>query len=219
MKEPTYEDEYRYMHLTRINHLISFLARYINTNSRIGIVGYSIFDSMIRDSFKNCNFYNIIPDTNFITDRNIPKNQIVVYDVTLKHNVEVNPRFDAIIFTEVLEHLFADDSLILNNISKLLDKEGLLLFSVPNVSAIGKLTDLVFGRNPYMVKTDILEGSFGGFGHIREYSFREVRNLLSGYFNIIELMGWNDYPNVFNRIAKFLPKIYAETIFALCQKL
>ena len=90
---------------------------------------------------------------------------------------------------------------------------------MPNVSALGKLIQLNVGENPYMKKSEIIEGAFGGFGHIREYSIREVRNLLTNNFKIIAIEGWNDYPNIFNRVAKLLPKVYAETIFAFCQKL
>ena len=75
------------------------------------------------------------------------------------------------------------------------------------------------GENPYMKKSDIINGVFGGFGHIREYSFREVKKLLINDFRIVILEGWNDYPNIFNKLAKLLPKVYSETIFALCTKL
>ena len=78
------------------------------------------------------------------------------------------------ILLQPVEHIFADDSLIISNVSKLIRKNGLLFFSVPNVSAFGKLIPLLIGENPYMKKEEIINGSFGGFGHIREYSFRQV---------------------------------------------
>ncbi len=49
--------------------------------------------------------------------------------------------------------------------------------------------------------------------------FREVRNLLMNTLRIIKLEGWNDYPIIFDKVAKLLPKIYAEAIFAFCQEL
>ena len=52
-----------------------------------------------------------------------------------------------------------------------------------------RLLQLVAGGNPYMKKSEIVEVAFGGFGHTREYSFREVRNLLSNNFRIIQLEG------------------------------
>lgn len=219
MIDNSYEKEYKVMHSYRIEHLISSLWNYAKPDDRIGIIGYSMFDDHIRETFKTMVFYNIIPNSNFIgNDIFHHKERIFIFDVAQRQNVDVKFQFDILIFTEVLEHIFADDSLIISNVSKLIRKNGLLFFSVPNVSAFGKLIPLLIGENPYMKKEEIINGSFGGFGHIREYSFREVKRLLSNDFQIVKLMGWNDYPNTFDRIAKILPKIYAETIFAVCLK-
>ena len=217
MEKSEYNNYYVKFHNKRIRHLMTFLIKHVKSGSKIGIIGYSTFDSMIRDKLPGCTVYNILPSIDFARQEVDLISQILVYDITKSKSVEMT--FDCIIFTEVLEHLFFDDSPVINNVTRLLRKNGLLFFSVPNVSALGKLLTLIAGENPYMKKSEIVEGAFGGFGHIREYSFREVRNLLTNNFRIIALEGWNDYPNIFNRVAKLLPKVYAETIFAFCQKL
>ena len=219
MEKSEYNNYYVKLHNKRISHLITFLIKHVKSGSKIGIIGYSMFDSMIRDKLSGCTIYNILPSIDFARQEVDSTAQILVYDITESKSVEMTFEFDCIIFTEVLEHLFSDDLLVINNVTRLLRKNGLLFFSVPNVSALGKLIPLIAGENPYMKKSEIVEGAFGGFGHIREYSFREVRNLLTNYFRIITLEGWNDYPNIFDRVAKLLPKVYAETIFAFCQKL
>ena len=219
MEKSEYNNYYVKLHNKRISHLITFLIKHVKSGSKIGIIGYSIFDSMIRDKLPGCTIYNILPTINFAGQEVDLARQILVCDITENKSMKMTYDFDYIIFTEVLEHLFSDDSLVINNVTKLLRKDGYLFFSVPNVSALGKLLMLIVGENPYMKKFEIIEGAFGGFGHIREYSFREVRNLLTNNFKIIALEGWNDYPNIFNRVAKLLPKVYAETIFAYCQKL
>lgn len=219
MGENEYDNQYKKTHSKRIRHLLISLSNRVQSGSRIGIIGYSIFDSIIREEFPTCTVYNILPSTEFKRQEATSPRQILVHDITSNKTHEIAFVFDYIIFTEVLEHLFSEDSLVINNLEKLLKRNGLLFFSVPNVSALGKLIFLLVGENPYMKKSEIIEGAFGGFGHIREYSFREVRNLLTNNFRIISLEGWNDYPNIFNRIAKFLPRVYAETIFAICQKL
>ena len=219
MEKSEYNNYYVKLHNKRISHLITFLIKHVKSGSKIGIIGYSMFDSMIRDKLSGCTIYNILPSIDFASQEVDSTAQILVYDITESKSVEMTFEFDCIIFTEVLEHLFSDDLLVINNVTRLLRKNGLLFFSVPNVSALGKLIPLIAGENPYMKKSEIVEGAFGGFGHIREYSFREVRNLLTYYFRIITLEGWNDYPNIFDRVAKLLPKVYAETIFAFCQKL
>ena len=174
---------------------------------------------MIRRSLPECMVYNILPSSSFDDGENIPLNRILIYDITSNGNSDPDFTFDYIIFTEVLEHLFQDDCLVISNLVKLLKDGGFLFFSVPNVSALGKLIYLLKGQNPYMKKSEIINGVFGGFGHIREYSFREVKKLLSNDFKIIILEGWNDYTSIFNKLAKLLPKVYSETLFALCKKL
>lgn len=211
--------EYVKIHDVRIRHLLSFLIKYVQPKSKIGIIGYSIFDLMIRKSLPNCIVYNIIPSKSFAVGEDISPDKILIYDVSKNEISNPDFRFDYIIMTEVLEHLFSNDSLIISNISNLMKNKGFLFFSVPNVSALGKLIHLLIGENPYMSKSEIIDGAFGGFGHIREYSYKEVRNLLSNHFRIIILEGWNDYQNIFNKIAKLLPKVYSETIFAFCQKI
>lgn len=219
MEKSEYNSYYVKFHNKRISHLITFLIKHVKSGSKIGIIGYSIFDSMIRDKLPGCTIYNILPTIDFAGLEVDLARQILVYDITENKSVEIAYEFDYIIFTEVLEHLFSDDSQVINNVTKLLRKDGYLFFSVPNVSALGKLIPLIVGENPYMKKSEIIEGAFGGFGHIREYSIREVRNLLTNNFKIIAIEGWNDYHNIYNRVAKLLPKVYAETIFAFCQKL
>jgi hypothetical protein len=221
MVNPNYESEYREFHLERIKHLIRLLRGYLVPGYKIGIVGWSIFDDMIRSEFAYCEMYNIVSEEVVKKQEmtSLIPNRTVFYDITgFKGNSSENFMFDGIIFTEVLEHLLADDSLVLFRISKLLKNDGMLFFSVPNVSALGKLSMLVLGKNPYMNKKQILDGAFGGFGHIREYSFEETKKMLSQYFDIIKLRGLNDYPTFYNKLAKFLPYIYSETIFAICRK-
>lgn len=211
--------QYKQFHKRRIEHILFFLSRYVKPGSNVGIIGYSISDIMIRRSLPECAVYNILPSMSFNDGENIPSNRILIYDINSNGNSDPDFTFDFIIFTEVLEHLFQDDSLVMSNLVKLLRDGGFLFFSVPNVSALGKLICLLKGENPYMKKSEIINGVFGGFGHIREYSFREVKNLLNNDFKIIFLEGWNDYSSIFNKLAKLLPKVYSETIFALCTKL
>ncbi len=184
---------------------------------KVGIIGYSIFDDFIRSEFPNCRFYNIIPNINFAPST---LKEYYIFDITKPSQTpdKLFISFDVIIFTEVLEHLLNDDDLIIFNVYNLLKANGFLIFSVPNISAFGKLIKLMVGENPYMSKADIINGVFGGYGHIREYSFHEVTSLLQRKFNVLVIKGFNDYPNASDQIAKILPKIYAETIFTVAMK-
>ena len=219
MNAVSYQSDYSRTHMKRINHLISYIVKYIKPQIKIGVIGYSVFDMYIRQKLAGLDIYNIVPKADFIDEENAKKESVIVYDLTSNTIVESSIKLDIVVFTEVLEHLFADDSLIIENLSRLMKRDGLLFFSVPNISSFGKVLALIIGQNPYMKKSEILSGVFGGYGHIREYSFREVRELLHNHFKIIKIQGWNDYPNIFGKIVRLLPRTYSQTIFAICRKL
>ena len=216
MVEKTYYEE----HLRRIKHVMKIIATFANHLNRIGIVGYSTFDQMFRENFPSQRFYNLVPSKliNASTDRKY------TFECDLEQNSDKfslpDVLFDGIIFTEVLEHMFFNDYEIMRNASLLLKRGGTLFFSVPNVSALAKLTFLSIGRNPYMTKERQINGVFGGYGHIREYSLNEAVNLVqSSSFKVIKVIGMNDYSNIFNKVARIFPKIYAETIMVIGKKL
>jgi len=81
-------------------------------------------------------------------------------------------KFDAVIFTEVIEHL-VDDGLALKTINKLLKKDGLLFLSTPSINALHKL-----GLTKDFDKE---------VGHLRRYTSLQLKNLLKeNGFKIIE---------------------------------
>ncbi|MEM3811935.1 MAG: hypothetical protein QXX98_03055 [Thermoplasmata archaeon] len=71
-----------------------------------------------------------------------------------------------------------------------------------------------------MTKEKQIRGVYGGYGHIREYSLKEAKKLVSfANLEIISVFGLNDYQNNFNKVAKLLPKRYAETIMVIGKKM
>lgn len=106
--------------MKRINHLISYLVKYIKSQIKIGVVGYSVFDSYIRQKLAGLDVYNIVPKADFIDEENAKEESIIVYDLTSNNIVESPIELDIVVFTEVLEHLFADDSLIIENLSRIM---------------------------------------------------------------------------------------------------
>lgn len=212
---------YKNFHKKRIKHLVKILSKLIKKNDRIGIIGYSIFDKYLKNSFPEAIFYNIVPKRmgsevkKYMSDASI-----IYFDIeNTNHESRMPKKLDIIIFTEVLEHLFSDDHNIMKNIYKITKKDGYLIFSVPNISALVKLATLIIGHNPYMTKKQQIEGVFGGYGHIREYSLGEAIGLCaSAGFSVKIQIGMNDYGSIFDKVAKFLPKRYAETILIVAQK-
>lgn len=139
MNAVSYQTNYSRTHMKRINHLISYMVHYIKPQKKIGIIGYSVFDTYIRQKLAGLDIYNIVPKADFIDEESAKKESIIVYDLTSNNTVEPSIELDIVVFTEVLEHLFADDSLIIENLSRLMKRDGLLFFSVPNISSFGKV--------------------------------------------------------------------------------
>ena len=81
--------------------------------------------------------------------------------------------FDAVIFTETLEHIPRSPYTILGEIRRVLKPGGTLLFSVPNLCAIRNRIKLLLGQDILSVERFHADS----FGHFREYTMREVLHL------------------------------------------
>jgi ubiquinone/menaquinone biosynthesis C-methylase UbiE len=82
--------------------------------------------------------------------------------------------FDAVICSETAEHIL-DDRATVQEIARVLKSGGLLFFTVPNLWNASRIIEMVKARD-FQVR--IVEY------HIREYSARQVRHLLSPWFTI-----------------------------------
>lgn len=84
--------------------------------------------------------------------------------------------FDVIVFAEIIEHLLNDPMFVLTEINRVLQKDGLLILTTPNVSRLENVARMMAGANIY----DPYSG-YGPYGrHNREYNKHEL-NLLLGY--------------------------------------
>lgn len=81
-------------------------------------------------------------------------------------------RFDLIIFSETIEHLYTSPETILGFLSGLLKNEpgSGILIQTPNAVNIRKRFKMLLGRNPYeLIRTDRTNP-----GHFREYTMKEL---------------------------------------------
>lgn len=84
--------------------------------------------------------------------------------------------FDFVIFSEVMEHLIpATVPSVLRQINRVLKKDKWLFLTTPNIAALLKRINLLFGKNP-----NEFDLRFHGetYGHIREYTMRELATVL-----------------------------------------
>ena len=173
-------NEYKKQHERRMKMTISMLSNYVTGREKTLNIGVSDIDDLLLSFFQD--IYFGIP-----TDMYVPlddvKRRLIQLDIA--NRSEMTEKFGTIIFTEVMEHLMIDDELIIRNICSLLATHGILVLSVPNAATFLNRFKILFGRNVYWDKVNIIRGVYGGFGHIREYTFSEVQRLLSTYFDII----------------------------------
>jgi 2-polyprenyl-3-methyl-5-hydroxy-6-metoxy-1,4-benzoquinol methylase len=118
-------------------------------------------------------------------------------------------RFDLIFFLEILEHLPPPTDRVLKRLHGMLRPGGLLVLSVPNLAFWQKRLKFFFlGRSP--LKLSDQRDPYGGYHHIRTYTYGECVTLLTRYgFRILKSRagnyqrGWQNYPfHLLERIFK-----------------
>jgi 2-polyprenyl-3-methyl-5-hydroxy-6-metoxy-1,4-benzoquinol methylase len=100
-----------------------------------------------------------------------------------------NESFNAILFSEVLEHLRLSPSLVFHEFNRLLSKRGYLLVTTPNFARLTNIVKLFIGENPLESFPDRVptENITDHLTHIREYTMRELKGLCKrNGFRIIE---------------------------------
>jgi len=87
--------------------------------------------------------------------------------------------FDLIIFTEVLEHVFAPPNQVLSGIRRILRPEGKLVISVPNIACLDNRIKLLMGISVLESANHQLNKDWvHGHGHIHEYTMKEMVGVL-----------------------------------------
>jgi len=112
-----------------------------------------------------------------------------------------NSNFDVILLLDVIEHL-SNVGLALQNINKLLRKEGLVVISTPNPWAIPKLRRIIVGSEPseYPEHTCYIVPS-----HFREL-FRRTNFSLKKYFYFTYDAHYSKQAYIKGKFIKFLAK-------------
>lgn len=111
--------------------------------------------------------------------------------------------FDIILFNEVFEHLHINPLKVLQEINRVLTKNGILLMSVPNINPLMRW-EFLFGidYNDNLTKEFAKLDSIGHMGHFRLYSDTEIKDLLNDFdFEVLEE---SIHGNVYDRKSKWL---------------
>lgn len=107
-------------------------------------------------------------------------------------NKQLGKKFDLIIFSEVIEHLYpAHQEIVLKELQKLTSNKGVIIITCPNKSCIIKKI-IRFGQQVPKLKKYISKlGKFEGLeGHVAEPSFLELNKIVKrNGFEIIQHKG------------------------------
>jgi len=162
-------DGYLRYHAPRYGVLVELLQRHYRPGHRLLDIGRSPFTAIAAQALDcQVDTLGFEPDQDTATGRNLQfdLNQTQHPD----HCRNDLPRYDLIVFSEVIEHLHTSPLLVLRFLRSQLVPGGRLLVQTPNAVVLHKRLQMLFGRNPYQ---RIAEDA-GNPGHFREYTAGEL---------------------------------------------
>lgn len=128
---------------------------------------------------------------------------VYVFDIQKHWLAEVKEqKFDLIILSEVLEHVF-DPVFVLKNAHDMLSPDGEIIITTPNFMVWTNRIKFLFGNFKYQE-----QGMFD-FGHIRWFTYRYLQDVLqeSGFKVIQE--NHIIFPGKLTKFLKFWPSLFA----------
>jgi len=199
--------------ITYSANINNHIYKIIPNNKKILDVGCNtgnLGEKLIKN--KNCEVWGIDYSKRVVGIAKKRLNKAIFFDIESYKIPFKNEKFDIIIFGDILEHLrYPED--ILKKYSQLLNEDGLIIASIPNVASIKVRLKLLFGNWNYKL------GGILDKTHLRFFTKKTIKELFenSGY-KIIKMDSTPGfifkYSNILKKMAEFLCKIYPK-LFAL----
>lgn len=174
----------------RVEADFEFLKRRVPTPQRVldvGAIPPMLIGLMAHDGLKNLSVMD--PHANrfeaFFTRHGI---QYAEGDLLAGNTPSQPTPFDLVCMCEVLEHLPGDVVHTLEQVNQWVEPGGYLYLTTPNLRSISGAIGLFWrgsglaskSKEPVRNQFARAQGGYGYFGHIREYTEKEVRNLVEG---------------------------------------
>lgn len=165
-KHPT--SGYLRFHLPRFQRMSEEIASFYQADSKILDIGASPFTDYLRVEYGKVDTLGLEPDasgtegTDYFFDLNLCMDR-------QSWRTDL-PRYDIVVFSEVLEHLHTAPTLVLAYLETLISSGGVLLVQTPNAASLSKRIKLMLGYNPY----ELIREAAGNPGHFREYTKKEL---------------------------------------------
>lgn len=131
-----------------------------------------------------------------------------------------NDSFDSILALDIIEHVCEPEK-ILKEISRLLNKRGSAIISIPHDYYLTNFVRMIFFNKPI-----IFEGEFGKKGtHIHFFTIKISKSLINKYFTIRKIKYFGHGLSVpllnqkqKNLLTNLFPRIFASNVFFLVSK-
>lgn len=143
---------------------------------------------------------------------------------TVEKPFDLGEKFDVITFFELIEHIDKTD-ILLKNCHAHLKKNGLLVFSFPNLGSILGRLELLFGFEPHVLEVSNENGNLGGglfaylsnrkacpAHHLRGFTYRAMKELVE-YHNFVVVKAFS----IKYKLLSFFPSLATEVVF-VCKK-
>lgn len=182
-------DRYVYPNMARILYDVKIIEKYIiDSNTKILEVGGNppVLSSILSSKGYE-NLTSIDPQVD-IYQNYFRRHDIAFFNYSLFDSVPENEQevYDIVCCCEVIEHLPGDILVVLRNLVSFLKPGGLLYLTTPNLRSLSGLISLLFFNSALASKPTetladqyLLKENKGYYGHVREFTSKEVRDLMT----------------------------------------
>ena len=168
-KHPQSKKSYKNIHKRRYEYLHHLILQYdLPQNSRVLDIGGSEFTQVLTWSFNHVDALGYQHDILLQEPGLASIKNFFEYDLnscSVKENWPNMPKYDIIIFAEVIEHLFVPAETALQYIQSLLNDRGIIFLQTPNATSLEKRLRMLVGLPPF----DRISA-----GHFREITREEL---------------------------------------------
>jgi hypothetical protein len=202
----TLEDEKKYLkhnsvrYLNALKKISKIVTQENNRELQILEIGFSPMSFILKFFLDDAEHLTILDRDAHFKER-IEKSGMgfIARDLT-NYAEPSNKKYNIIIFNEVFEHIFCDETVLLESIVGLLRDKGYLLLSTPNCFSLKNLSFFLMRKRTAPLNKDILKTD--GTAHIREYSMAEMLELFSSIKNSVVLD--HRYERYFDNVSSLL---------------
>lgn len=210
----------RYYYL--VNEVENILVKKVLKKFKILDIGHSFQTEILRNNLPDVQIDSLgFKDPRFPLRPRDKHYQFDLNNSEFKNKWPEIGKYNIIVFSEVIEHLYTSPNIVLNFISSLLKKGGILIIQTPNATALNRRLKLLIGKNPY----DLIREERINPGHFREYTIFELINYGKGTgYEIISyklnnyFTGNNPVRKLYNFISPVLPETLREGITIILKK-